>query len=217
LKFDLEHLFVIWILEFDIERREVVMMGNKITFRYFFVFVMLLTSMVLCNKVSFAQDPSPYRIGPGDVLNIYVWKERDLTRDVNVLPDGKITFPLIGELQAQGLTVAELKKVISEKLQSYVTAPEVTVVVVQPLSRRIYVIGQVANPGQLPLMPGMTVLQALSAAGGFTQWANEKKIRVIRREGDKEVQYRFNYKEYISGKNIEQNILLKRNDTIVVP
>jgi polysaccharide export outer membrane protein len=127
---------------------------------------------------------SLYQIGAADVLNIYVWKEPELTRDVSVLPDGKITFPLIGEVHAQGLTVTELKKIITDKLQHYVTAPEVTVVVVQTLSRRIYVIGMVNRPGPYPLEPGMSVIQALSAAGGFTQWADEKKIRVIRREGD---------------------------------
>jgi polysaccharide export outer membrane protein len=150
-------------------------------------------------------------------LNIYVWKEPELTRDVTVLPDGKITYPLVGEIHAQGLTVAELKKVLTEKLQSYVTAPEVTVVVTQPLSQRIYIIGKVGGAGPLALAPGMTVLQALSSAGGLAQWADEKNIRIIRREGDKEVQYRFNYKQYIAGKKIEQNIILKPGDTIVVP
>ena len=193
------------------------MVSIKKTSLYLICLVVVLTFMFLSNKAAFAQDPSAYRIGPADVLNIYVWKEPDLSRDVTVLPDGKITFPLIGELQAQGKTVAELKKIITDRLKNYVTAPEVTVVVKDPLSQRIYVIGKVNQPGPLPLEPGMTVLQALSAAEGFDQWADEKNIRIIRREGDKEVQYRFNYKQYIKGKNIEQNILLKPGDTIVVP
>jgi polysaccharide export outer membrane protein len=181
------------------------------------VFVFCVSISIVFSTRASAEDPSAYHIGPADVLNIYVWKEPDLSRDVTVLPDGKITFPLIGEIQAQGRTVAELKKIITDKLKDYVTAPEVTVVVKDPLSQRIYVIGKVTTPGQLPLDPGMTVLQALSAAGGLAQWADEKKIRIIRREGDKEVQYRFNYKQYIAGKKIEQNILLKPGDTIVVP
>jgi polysaccharide export outer membrane protein len=193
------------------------MMSMRKILCYFLFLFAVLIFMVLSDKASFAQQPSPYQIGAADVLNIYVWKEPELTRDVSVLPDGKITFPLIGEVHAQGLTVTELKKIITDKLQHYVTAPEVTVVVVQTLSRRIYVIGMVNRPGPYPLEPGMSVIQALSAAGGFTQWADEKKIRVIRREGDKEVQHRFNYKEHISGKKVKQNILLKPGDTIVVP
>jgi polysaccharide export outer membrane protein len=193
------------------------MVSIKRTLLYFFGFVAVFTLIFFSNKATFAQNPSAYRIGPADVLNIYVWKEPELTRDITVLPDGKITYPLVGEIHAQGLTVAELKKVLTEKLQQYVTAPEVTVVVRQPLSQRIYIIGKANRPGQLTLDPGMTVLQALSAAGGLDQWADQKNIRIIRREGDKEVQYRFNYKQYIAGKEIEQNILLKPGDTIVVP
>jgi polysaccharide export outer membrane protein len=192
-------------------------MDNTNTFRYFFVFLMLLTSIALYNKTSFAQDPSPYLIGATDVLNIYVWKEAELTQDVTVLPDGKITFPLIGEIQAQGRTVTELKKDLSDKLKDYVTAPEVTVVVREVNSRRIYTLGKLNRPGPYPLAPDMTVIQALSVAGGFAEWADEKNIRVIRREGGKEIQYRFNYKDFIAGKDIKQNILLKPNDTIVVP
>jgi polysaccharide export outer membrane protein len=201
----------------DIKQKEqIYMRAPKISIQ-FALFFTLLISTFIPSKATFAQQPPAYRIGPADVLNIYVWKEPELTRDVTVLPDGKITFPLVGEIHAQGLTVAELKKVLTQKLQSYVTAPEVTVVVTQPLSQRVYIIGKVGGAGPLTLAPGMTVLQALSAAGGLAQWADEKNIRVIRREGDKEVHLRFNYKEYTSGKNLEQNILLKPGDTIVVP
>jgi polysaccharide export outer membrane protein len=98
-----------------------------------------------------------------------------------------------------------------------VTAPEVTVLVVQTLSQRIYVIGKVTGPGPYPLQPNMTVLQALSAAGGFAEWADEKNVLIVRREGVKEIQIRFNYKTFVAGKDLEQNILLKPNDTIVVP
>ena len=183
-------------------------------------FLLLATLFIptfISSNAAFAQQASPYLIGATDVLNIYVWKEPDLTQDVVVLPDGKITFPLIGAIQAQGRTVTELKKDITDKLKDYVTAPEVTVVVKQVNSRRIYTLGKLTNPGIYPLVPDMTVLQALSTAGGFAEWADEKNIRVIRREGGKEIQYRFNYKDFIAGKDIQQNILLKPNDTIVVP
>jgi polysaccharide export outer membrane protein len=192
-------------------------MIKKKPFVHAILFITFFLPIFLVNNPTFAQQPSPYLIGATDVLNIYVWKEPDLTQDVTVLPDGKITFPLIGEIQAQGRTVTELKKDISDKLKDYVTAPEVTVVVRQVNSRRIYTLGKLTKPGIYPLVPGMTVLQALSTAGGFAEWADEKNIRVIRREGGKEIQYRFNYKDFIAGKDIEQNILLKPNDTIVVP
>ena len=182
----------------------------------FFASLLISMSTVFPIRAS-AQQPSPYLIGATDVLNIYVWKEPDLTQDVVVLPDGKITFPLIGAIQAQGRTVTELKKDITDKLKDYVTAPEVTVVVRQVNSRRIYTLGKLNTPGPYPLAPDMTVIQALSVAGSFAEWADEKNIRVIRREGGKEIQYRFNYKDFIAGKDIQQNILLKPNDTIVVP
>ena len=170
------------------------------------------------SEISLAEaQSSPYLIGPDDVLNIYVWKEPDLIQDVTVLPDGKISFPLIGEIQAQRRTVTELKDSITERLKSFVTAPEVTVIVRQINSRRIYTLGKLNAPGPYPLAAGMTVIQALSTAGGFAEWADEKNILVIRREGGEELQHKFNYSQYISGKNLKQNILLKPNDTIVVP
>lgn len=179
---------------------------------------LFLVFIFFSSEISLAEtQSSPYVIGPDDVLNIYVWKEPDLIQDVTVLPDGKITFPLIGEIQAQGRTVTELKDLITERLQSFVTAPEVTVIVRQINSRRIYTLGKLNAPGPYPLATGMTVIQALSTAGGFAEWADEKNILVIRREGGEELQYKFNYSQYISGKNLKQNILLKPNDTIVVP
>lgn len=180
--------------------------------------IFLLASIIFSINPSLAEPQSaPYVVGPEDILSIYVWKEPDLTQDVTVLPDGKLTFPLVGQIQAQGRTVMELKDAITQRLQEYVTAPEVTVVVREINSRRIYTLGKLNSPGSYPLVAGMTVIQALSTAGGLAEWADEKNILVIRREGEKEVQYKFDYKEYISGKNLEQNILLKPNDTIVVP
>ena len=179
----------------------------------------LLTILILVSEAS-AQAPaqdSSYRIGPNDILNIFVWKEAELTRDVTVMPDGKITYPLIGEITAQGLTASELKKAIADKLQNFVTAPEVTVIVKESRSQVVYAIGKLTRPGPIALAPGMTVMQALSAAGGFTEWADTKNILIVRREGGKETQLRFNYKEFTSGEKLEQNILLKPGDTVVVP
>ena len=179
----------------------------------------LLTILILVSEAS-AQAPvqdSSYKIGPNDVLNIFVWKEAELTRDVPVMPDGKITYPLIGEIMAQGQTASELKKTIADKLQNFVTAPEVTVIVKESRSQVVYAIGKLTKPGPIALAPGMTVMQALSAAGGFAEWADQKNILIVRREGGKETQLRFNYKEFTAGEKLEQNILLKPGDTLVVP
>ena len=181
-----------------------------------------LLIIVIFSKGALASDQtstlSHYSIGAGDLLNIYVWKETDLTQDVVVMPDGRLTFPLIGEILAQGQTVTGLREIITEKLKNFVSNPEVTVIVRESRSRIIYTIGKLNAPGPYTLGPDMTVLQALSMAGGFTEWADTKNILVIRREGGKgESQLRFNYQDYISGRSLGQNILLEPNDTIVVP
>ena len=184
------------------------------------VLMILVFGLAVSPGPALAQAPvqdSSYRIGPNDVLNIFVWKEAELTRDVTVMPDGNITYPLIGEITAQGRTATELKKTITDKLQNFVTAPEVTVVVKETRSQVIYTIGKLMRPGPYPLAPNMTVMQALSAAGGFAEWADPKNIMIVRREGGKETQLRFNYKEFTAGEKMEQNILLKPGDTIVVP
>jgi polysaccharide export outer membrane protein len=184
------------------------------------IWVISLVAILFLGNEASGQAPvqdSSYKIGPNDVLSIFVWKEPDLTRDVTVMPDGKITFPLIGEIMAQGHTASELKQVISDKLQNFVTAPEVTVIVKESRSQVIYAIGKVTRPGPYPLAPGMTVMQALSAAGGFTEWADTKNVMIVRKEGGKETQLHFNYKEFTSGENLQQNILLKPGDTLVVP
>ena len=192
--------------------------GRQSKLLFFLMMFVFLTKIHFLGGPAMAQpNPNSYRVGPDDILYIYVWKETDLIQEVIVLPDGNITFPLIGEIQAEGRTVTELKESITESLRDYVTAPEVTVVVRAVNSRRVYTLGKVNRPGPYPLASGMTVLQALSTAGGLAQWADEKNILIIRQEGEKEVQHQFNYGQYVSGKNLNQNILLKPNDTILVP
>ena len=162
------------------------------------------------------EDPA-FKIGPQDVLRIDVWKEDQLTRTVPVRPDGKITLPLLNDIQAAGLTPMELATVIREQLKKYITNPQVTVSVTEINSRRVYVTGEVARPGAFPLLPNMTVLQALSSSGGFTQFARAKNIYVLRTENGKQVKLPFNYKEAVSGEKTEQNIELQAGDVIVVP
>lgn len=160
---------------------------------------------------------SLYRIGAQDVLRIDVWKEDQLTRTVPVRPDGKITLPLLNDVQAVGLTPMELAAVIRDELKKYITNPQVTVSVAEINSRRIYVNGEVNKSGAYQLLPRMTVLQALSGSGGFTAFARIKNIYVLRNENGKPVKIPFNYKQAIAGKNPEQNIELQPGDVVVVP
>jgi polysaccharide export outer membrane protein len=165
---------------------------------------------------SAGEDPA-YKIGPQDVLKIDVWKEEQLTRTVPVRPDGKITLPLLNDVQAVGLTPMELAGVISDQLKKFINGPQVTVSVTEINSRRVYVNGEVTKAGAYALLPHMTVLQALSSSGGFTQFARVKNIYVLRTESGKQIKMPFNYKEAISGKNVAQNIELQPGDVIVVP
>lgn len=158
-----------------------------------------------------------YKIGAQDVLKVDVWKEPDITRQVMVRPDGKISLPLLDDVQAAGLTPQALSGVIREGLKKYITDPQVTVTVTEINSRRIYVTGEVMRAGAYPLLPNMTVLQALSSCGGFTQFANTKKIYVLRVDGGKQVRIPINYKELVSGRKPEENFPLETGDTIVVP
>ncbi|MFZ3215858.1 MAG: polysaccharide biosynthesis/export family protein [Candidatus Acidiferrales bacterium] len=167
-------------------------------------------------KPAATADPN-YVIGAQDVLDISVWKEPDVSRVVPVRPDGKISLPLLHDVQAAGLTPAQLATQITESLKKYVTNPQVTVIVTTINSQRVYILGEVTRPGAFPLLPGMTILQALSSAGGFTQFAKMKSIYVLRQENGKQVKYPFNYKDVISGKKPEQDIAIKAGDTIVVP
>jgi polysaccharide export outer membrane protein len=157
-----------------------------------------------------------YVIGADDTLHIAVWKEPDLTATLPVRPDGKISLPLLNDVPAAGMTPMQLAASITEKLKKYIADPRVTVVVTAMNSRRVFVTGEVAHPGAMPLLPNMTVLQALSNAG-FTQFANLKKIYLLRNENSKQVKLPFNYKDVVKGDHPEQNIKLIPGDTIVVP
>jgi polysaccharide export outer membrane protein len=157
-----------------------------------------------------------YVIGADDTLHVSVWKEPDLTATLPVRPDGKISLPLLNDVQAAGLTPMQLAASLTEKLKKYLADPRVTVVVTQMNSQRIYVTGEVQHTGAMSLLPNMTVLQALASAG-FTQFANTKGIYVLRFENGKQQKIAVNYKQLVKGEAMGQNILLKPGDTIVVP
>lgn len=159
-----------------------------------------------------------YVIGNDDVLNISVWKEPDLTKAVPVRSDGKISLPLVGELQATGKTPLQLEHDITEKLKNFITAPEVNVIVQQVNSRKFNVMGEVGRPGSYPLTASTTIMDAIAGAGGFKDFAKKTGVYILRKGPDgKENRINFNYKSFIKGKNSEQNVRIEPNDTIIVP
>ena len=162
-------------------------------------------------------DSDHYVIGPEDVLYVHVWKEESLSRTVPVRMDGKISLPLIDEIEAAGLTPLQLKDVLIQKLKEFIDVPSVSVMVMEANSFKVYVSGQVKTPGVLRLRTETSLAQALSMVGGFTDWANQSKIIIIRKENGKEKRFTVNYKKIIQGKDLNSNITLKRGDTIIVP
>ena len=162
--------------------------------------------------------PDDYKIGSGDTLQIAVWKEPDVTvPSVVVRPDGRITVPLIKEVSVAGLTPREAEKVITEGLSKFITDANVTVVVAASNSKKVYVIGAVRKEGTLPYTYGMTAMQALSEAGGLTEYAKRKKIYILRTEAGREYRLDFNYEEVVKGERMEQNVILLPGDTVVIP
>lgn len=157
-----------------------------------------------------------YVIGPEDVLHIAVWKEPDLTASLPVRPDGKISLPLLNDVQAAGMTPMQLADSLTEKLKKYVANPRVTVVVSAINSKRIYLTGEVSHSGAVTMLPNMTVLQALSSAG-LTQFANTKKIYVLRTQNGKQEKLPVDYRKLLKGDKMDQNYVLQPGDTIVVP
>ena len=174
-------------------------------------------AMTAEDPVSGRTQPSDYGIGPEDLLEISVWREEDLQRQVLVRPDGKISFPLAGDIQAAGRTTEQVQQDIRQKRQRYLPDPVVTVTVVTVGGNKIYVIGQVNNPGAYVIGRYVDVLQALTVAGGLTPFASENKIKVLRREGNQEIVFPFEYADVKKGKNLEQNVILRGGDTVVVP
>lgn len=162
-------------------------------------------------------DPSAYRVGAEDMLEISVWREDALKKEVLVRPDGGLSFPLIGEVQAAGRTVLEIRQEIAKRLERFIPDPDVSVAILKVGSQRVYVIGKVNKPGEFPLGRYVDVLQALSMAGGLTPFADSGAIRVMRREGDRQVVLPFDYSRVVRGEKLDQNIQLRGGDVVVVP
>ncbi|OIP48286.1 MAG: sugar transporter [Desulfobacterales bacterium CG2_30_60_27] len=187
--------------------------------------VLVLFALVLCAPLvsadAGADQPgavgADYILGPGDILDISAWQNPALAKLVTVLPDGKISFPLIGEVMAGGKTVAQLKGELEEKIIRYVPDPTLSVIVHQVNSMMVYVIGKVNQPGRHLLNANINVLQVLAMAGGFNPFANRGKVKIFRQQGGDTVIFPFDYDEVADGKNLDTNITLKRGDVIVVP
>jgi polysaccharide export outer membrane protein len=161
--------------------------------------------------------PPDFVIGSDDVLSIVFWRDKEMSTDVQVRPDGKISLPLLNDVQAAGLTPEGLRASIIEKAGTLLEDPSVSVVVKAINSRRVYITGQVGKAGMYPLLEKTTVLQLIAMAGGVGDYADAKKIQIVRTENGKPTSHKFNYQDFIKGKNVSQNIELKSGDTVIVP
>jgi len=179
--------------------------------------VSVIAAEVVDSAAKLSSGSGSYLIGPGDVLNISVWKEEGMKLDVLVRPDGEITFPLAGEMKAGGLTTKALSDELVKKLKKYIPHPSVTVTVLRSVSNKIYVIGKVNRPGEFIATGYMDVLQALTMAGGLTPYAESDEIKIMRRTETGTKMKLFDYDEVISGERLDMNIILKAGDTVVVP
>ncbi len=181
----------------------------------------LLWSFSTCAAFAQGEDLVPptsgYEIQPGDILEISVWKEEGLQQEVLVTPDGRLSFPLVGNIPVEGQTVAELSTLISDRIIEFIPDPAVTVSLKQNLGNRIYVIGKVNRPGAFEINRYVDVMQALSMAGGMTAFADRDNIRILRRNGLTQQAIPFDYDEVEEGEKLDQNIILKAGDVVVVP
>jgi polysaccharide export outer membrane protein len=164
-----------------------------------------------------SQSTESYRIGSGDVLAVDVWGEERLSKQVTVRLDGKMSLPLVEDIQAAGLTCEELENLLEQKYKDFVDAPEVSATLLQSGSGKVYLVGKVRSPGEYPLEKKMTLLQAISRAGGLDQWADASDVRLVRTIDGVERQFKVDYEAVVSGKDLSQNIILEPGDTIVVP
>jgi polysaccharide export outer membrane protein len=199
--------------------------------------IVLITALALSSAAPFAQAQAPaataaaaasaragevvvppgYVIGPDDLLSIVYWKDKDMSSESQVRPDGKISLPLINEITAAGLTPEQLRQQITQESLRFMEEPSVTVVVRQINSRKVFITGEVNKPGPYPLMGPTSVIQLIAMAGGLREYANSKKIIIMRNEKGQAVSLPFNYPAVTSGKNLKQNVELKPGDTVVVP
>ena len=184
----------------------------------------LFALLLMCGADGYAatlatEDPAAatYRLQPGDVLQISVWKEQDLQAEALIRPDGGVSFPLAGDVVAAGRTVDEVRADLATRIQHFIPDAAVTVALKASTGNKVYVVGKVNRPGEYPFNRPIDVMQAISMAGGMTPFAQADHIRLLRRDGDKTTTQRFRYSQVAHGKHLEQNVQLKSGDTVVVP
>jgi len=182
-------------------------------------FVLLLLSVARLSLAEPATAPvlPAYRLQPGDVVDVSVWKETDLQKEVLVRPDGGLSFPLAGEVDARGKSVDEVRVILAERLQKYIPNPVVTVALKQIGGNRIYVLGRVNHAGEFPFANSLDVMQAISLAGGATPYAALNEIVILRRQNGRQQSFSFRYLDVAHGHSLQQNIVLESGDTVVVP
>jgi polysaccharide export outer membrane protein len=181
--------------------------------------VNLMLILLLAGADAFAADsvPEGYKLQPGDLLGVVVWKETDLQSEVLIRPDGGISFALAGDMRAAGLTTDQLRADLETRVRKLVPGAVVTVSVKAPNGNRVFVIGKVNRPGDFPLLRPIDVMQAISMAGGVTPFASANQIRVLHRDGISQTAVRFRYSDVARGRHLEQNVLLQSGDTVIVP
>jgi polysaccharide export outer membrane protein len=177
----------------------------------------MVLMVLLLAKQGFGADGELYKIGPGDFLELSVWKDESLTKQMIVPPDGVLSFPLVGDIEVNKLTVPQLRAVLTERLAEYIPDPTVNAMLLKPESMRAFVIGKVNNPGMFPITLETNVMQILAMAGGLNPFAASSKILILRQEGGQTLKIPFDYPRVEKGENLEQNVLLKRGDVVVVP
>ncbi len=179
--------------------------------------IFVLIGLTGAGGFALASSPEGYKLQPGDLLQVVVWKETDLQSEVLIRPDGGISFALAGDMPAAGLTTDQLRVELETRVRKLVPGAVVTVSVKAPNGNRVFVIGKVNRPGDFPLLRPIDVMQAISMAGGVTPFASTNKIRVLHREGLRQTSARFRYSDVANGRHLEQNILLQSGDTVIVP
>ena len=195
------------------------MVTNRHMCVFYFIFCFLLTSTFAGNNLAFAEqnnDKASYRIDVGDILEINVWKEAELTREATVRLDGMISLPLIGDVMAAGYTPMELAKSLEGEIGEIIEEPSVTVILTASNSRVYYLVGNINSPGAFPLNTPINLLQAIAKAGGLGEWADKDNIMIVRRSSGKDEMIFFDYKKFVKGKDLSQNIMVHYGDTIVV-
>ncbi len=192
--------------------------GHKtVYFTFALIILALLPTMGYSSQDVINVSKNPYKIGPSDLLDIQVWNEPDVSKQVRVLIDGTIVLPLVGQINAAGLTPSQLSESLKKKLAEYIAEPEVTVMVLEGKYNRYFIVGQIQNPGEYYIDYPISILQAIARAGGFQEWAKKSKIFVIRQTKSGEERIEFNYDEFVKGDKKVKNIEIVSGDTIIIP